>query len=63
MDYDRIGAQIILYLTCTMISSVDFHIAEYLVLKIGYLWIVVQAFLMNSEAPNVVAILEKADSI
>ena len=31
-----------LYPTCTMISSVALHITEDLVLKIGYLWIMVQ---------------------
>ena len=30
-----------LYVTCTMISSADLAFKEYLVLKIGYLWIVV----------------------
>ena len=35
---DRTGVQTMLYLTCTMISSVDL---AYFMLKIGYLWIVV----------------------
>ena len=39
---DRTGAQTLLYLTCTTITSVDLRITEYLLLKIGYLWIVVQ---------------------
>ena len=46
---DRTGAQTMLYLTCTMISSVDlahYGISEYLMLKIGYLWIAVK-FLDN----------------
>ena len=34
-----------LYLTCSMISSVDLSVEEYLVLKIGYLWIVIQLML------------------
>ena len=39
---DRTGAQTMLYLTFTMISSVDLAHYGYLMLKIGYLWIVVQ---------------------
>ena len=44
---DRTGAQTMLYLTCTIISSVTLRITEYLVLKIGYLWIVVQFLIMG----------------
>ena len=45
---DRTGAQTMLYLTCTMISSVN--LAHYGVshAKIGYLWIVVQYKLYHS---------------
>ena len=35
------------YLTCTTITSVDLAHTEYLELKIGYLWIVVQVSLTN----------------
>ena len=34
---DRTDAQIMLYLTCTMITSVEFAHTEHLARKIGYL--------------------------
>ena len=40
---DRTDAQTMLYLTCTTIPSVD--LAHYGVLKIGYLWILVQSLI------------------
>ena len=43
----RTGAQTMLCLTCTMISSVDLHITEYLVLEVGYLWIVFQMAILE----------------
>ena len=42
---DRTDAQTMLYLTCTAIPSVDLAHYGVLVLKIGYLWIVVQSLI------------------
>ena len=39
---DRTGAQTMLYLTCTTISSVDLAQYRVLLLKFGYMWNVVQ---------------------
>ena len=42
-----------LYITCTTISSVNLHSKEYLLLKIGYVWNVVQVtFVLNEVLDN-----------
>ena len=59
-----------LYLTCTMISSVDLahyrvsHAKDWvLVLKIGYLWIVVKAILRHSISHGMSLVLTEKDLI
>ena len=52
-----------LYLTCTTITSVDLRITEYLLLKIGYLWIVVQRMNNASKAALSLKVFVHIDTV